>query len=61
MTREAVTHAKPATAGLRLFARLRSAATRLVELVRRLESSTSVALDRSRCRGSDPPTPGGCC
>lgn len=61
MTRDALSHSRPVSVGFRLRVRVRTAITRLVEMVRRVESSMTAVLDCRRCRDSDPPGPGGCC
>lgn len=62
MTHDALSRSRPVIAGLRLLVRVRTAVTRLVEMIRRLDSSMTAVLDCRRCRGSDdPPAPGGCC
>ena len=61
MTFDALSHSTPIIAGLKVLARTRAAVTRLVAMVRRLDSSMSAVLVPRRCRTSDPPVSGGCC
>lgn len=61
MTRAALRDSRPLVVGQRLLGGVRIALTRLVELVRRMDSSMTAVLGCRSCHRSDPPAPGGCC